>query len=77
MNEYIIIYQTPAFNKDRKSIDEFFRSNKFEIRRLNEAWPHIVHIDSKLSTEEFASALRAQPFNSGAILFSINQTVHV
>jgi len=77
MNEYIIIYQTPNFSKDRKSIDDFFRSNKFDFRRLNEAWPHIVHIDSKMTTEQFAGALRAQPFNSGAILFSINQTVHV
>ena len=77
MNEYIIIYQANNFTHERKAIEEFFRASKFNFRPVGETWPHIVHVDSELSTDQFTSTLRASPMNAGAILFSINQTVHV
>jgi len=77
MNEYVIIYKSNKFLHDRQAIEDFFNASKLEFRSLGETWPHIVHVDSELPTEQFASALRASPMNSGAILFSINETVHV
>ena len=77
MNEYVIIYQAPNFAHDREAIEGFFRSNNFNFRPLGETWPHIVHVDSEMTTGDFAKALRSHPMNTGAILFSINQTVHV
>jgi hypothetical protein len=77
MNEYVIIYQAPNFAHDRKAIEDFFQSQKFDFKPLGETWPHIVHVDSELTTGEFAKTLRSHPMNAGAILFSINQTVHV
>ena len=77
MNEYVIIYKAPNFIHDRKAIEDFYRASNFDFHPLGETWPHIVHIESEMSTDQFTSALRAHPMNAGAILFSINQTVHV
>lgn len=77
VNEYILIYQVPAHNESRTSIDQFFQEHNLNFRRMNDQWPHVVRIDSERPAEEITTELRSNPLNSGAILFSVDQTVHV